>query len=155
MRYRHARVLLLASQTWTCDRIAEALGLPVNTVRHLIETFNQGGLEAVTPRSRSGGRPPAYGSDVAEAAEDLLRQPSPPDEGPTTWSVPPHACEEYGVEAGKRGQTYGPFPLGLSSRCIYLDSHRDALKGTRIGRSPATRHWRRISASPGCTAPVC
>ena len=87
VRYRHARVLLLASQAWTCDRIAEALGLHVNTVRHLIEAFNQGGLEAVTPRPRSGGRPPTYGPDVAEAAEDLLRQPPPPEEGPATWSL--------------------------------------------------------------------
>ena len=74
VRYRHARVLLLASQTWTYDRIAEALGLHVNMVRHLIEAFNQGGLEAVTPRPRSGGRSPTYASDVAAAAEDLLRQ---------------------------------------------------------------------------------
>lgn len=87
VRYRHARVLLLASQSWACERIAEALGLHVNTVRTLINTFNQGGLEAVTPRPRSGGRPPTYGSDVGEAAEDLLRQGPPPEEGRATWTL--------------------------------------------------------------------
>ncbi len=87
VRYRHARVLLLASKTWTCDRIAEALGLHVETVRHLIEAFNQGGLEAVTPRPRSGGRPPSHGAEAGEAAEDLLRHEPPPEEGRATWTL--------------------------------------------------------------------
>ena len=87
VRYRHARVLLLASKSWTSEQIAEALGLHIDTVRALIKGFNEGGLDAVTPKPRSGGRPPTHGSDVGEAAEDLLRQPPSPEEGPATWSL--------------------------------------------------------------------
>jgi transposase len=85
--YRHARVLLLSEKRWGCARIADALGLHVETVRAIIKAFNEGGLDAVTPRPRSGGRPPTYPPEVGEAAEDLTRQEPPPAEGRATWTL--------------------------------------------------------------------
>jgi transposase len=87
VRYRRARVLLLSDERWKCARIAEALGLHVETVRGIIKAFNEGGIDGVTPQPRSGGRPPKYSSDVAEAAEDLTRQEPPPAEGRATWTL--------------------------------------------------------------------
>ena len=87
VRYRRARVLKLSEARWQAVRIAEALGLHVETVRSLIKAFNAGGLDAVTPRPRSGGRPPTYPPEVAEAAEDLTRQDPPADEGRATWTL--------------------------------------------------------------------
>lgn len=87
VRYRRARVLLLSAERWRCARIAEALGLHVETVRGLIKTFNEGGLDAITPRPRSGGRPPTYSPEVGEAAEDLTRQDPPPEERRGTWTL--------------------------------------------------------------------
>jgi len=85
--YRHARVLLLSAQGWRCARIAEALGLHVQTVRDLIKAFNADGLDAVTPRPRSGGRPPTLPPETGEAAEDLTRQDPPLEEGRGTWTL--------------------------------------------------------------------
>ena len=64
VRYRHARVLLLACQGWLCERITEPLGLHVDTIRAFINVSNDGGLEAVTPKPRSGDRPPTHGAEA-------------------------------------------------------------------------------------------
>jgi hypothetical protein len=61
--------------------------LHTETVRDVIEAFNEGGIEAITPRPRSGGRPPRHGEEVAEVAEDLIHQ-GPPEEGESaTWTL--------------------------------------------------------------------
>lgn len=57
VRYRRARILRLSEANWKCRAIAEALGLHVETVRQTIKGFSQGGVAALSPRSRSGGRP--------------------------------------------------------------------------------------------------
>lgn len=57
VRYRRARILQLSEANWKCRIIAEALGLHVETVRQTIKDFNQGGVAAIAPRPRSGGRP--------------------------------------------------------------------------------------------------
>jgi transposase len=87
VRYRRARVLLLSEDCWKCARIAEALGLHVETVRSIVKAFNEGGIDAVTPQPRSGGRPPTYPPQVAEAAEDLTRQEPTSGEGRGTWTL--------------------------------------------------------------------
>ena len=56
VRYRRARMLRLAEANWKCVAIAEALGLHVATVRQTIKDFNKGGIAALAPRPRSGGR---------------------------------------------------------------------------------------------------
>jgi hypothetical protein len=56
-------------------------------VRWTIKTFNEGGMEAITPQPRSGGRPPGYTQEVAEVAEDLARQEPPSQEGRATWTL--------------------------------------------------------------------
>lgn len=87
VRYRRARVLLLSEERWQCARIATALGLHVETVRGIIKAFNEGGIEAVTPRPRSGGPPRKYPSDVAEAAEQLTHEEPPSEQGRATWTL--------------------------------------------------------------------
>lgn len=87
VRYRRARILRLSAAGWKCAAIAEALALHVATVRWIIKAFSEGGIPAVTPQPRSGGRPPRYSDEVAEAAEDLIRQGPPPDEGRATWTL--------------------------------------------------------------------
>lgn len=54
--YRRARILRLSEAHWRCPAIAEVLGLHVETVRQIIKDFNEGGVPAIAPRPRSGGR---------------------------------------------------------------------------------------------------
>lgn len=55
--YRRARILRLSEMGFRCAYIAEVLGLHVETVRWTIKTFNKGGIAAIAPQPRSGGRP--------------------------------------------------------------------------------------------------
>jgi transposase len=87
IRYRRARILRLSEQGWNCPAIAEALALHPESVRWVIKTFNKGGIEAITPQPRSGGRPPGYTQEVADAVRDLARQKPPDDEGRATWTL--------------------------------------------------------------------
>lgn len=88
VRYRRARILRLSEGNWRCPAIAEALGLRVETVRLTIKSFNEGGIPAITPRPRSGGRPARLSTpEVAETAEDLVRQAPPTEEGRATWTL--------------------------------------------------------------------
>ena len=54
--YRRARILRLAEQSWQSEAIADVLGVHVETVRQVIKDFNKGGIDAIAPRPRSGGR---------------------------------------------------------------------------------------------------
>ena len=54
--YRRARILRLAEQNWQSEAIADVLGVHVETVRQVIKDFNKGGMDAIAPRPRSGGR---------------------------------------------------------------------------------------------------
>ncbi|NIV33988.1 MAG: IS630 family transposase [Anaerolineae bacterium] len=85
--YRRARILRLSEADWRCPAIAEVLALHVETVRWTIKTFNEGGIEAITPQPRSGGRPPGYTQEIADVAEDLARQEPPGQEGRATWTL--------------------------------------------------------------------
>lgn len=87
VRYRRARILRLSVARWKCAAIAEALALHVETVRTIIKAFNEGGIPAITPEPRSGGRPPRYSAKVADVAEDLVREGPPSDEGRATWTL--------------------------------------------------------------------
>jgi transposase len=86
-RYRRARTLRLSEAKWKCQTIAKALGLHIETVRLIIKAFNEGGIPAITPRPRSGGRPPGYTEEVAEVAEELVRREPPAEEGRATWTL--------------------------------------------------------------------
>lgn len=55
--YRRARILRLSEAGWKCATIAEVLGLHIETVRETINEFNEGGITAIAPQPRSGGRP--------------------------------------------------------------------------------------------------
>lgn len=57
VRYRRARIVRLSESGWKAAEIADALGLHVEIVRQTIKDFNKGGIPAITPRPRSGGRP--------------------------------------------------------------------------------------------------
>lgn len=85
--YRRARILRLSATGYTCPAIADLLGLHVATVRDTIQRFNEGGIPAITPRPRSGGRPRYYDEAVAETAENLARQGPPPEEDRATWTL--------------------------------------------------------------------
>jgi transposase len=85
--YRRARILRLSEADWRCPAIAEVLALHVETVRWTIKAFNEGGIEAITPQPRSGGRPPGYTQEVADVAEDLARQEPPDEEGRAAWTL--------------------------------------------------------------------
>ena len=87
IRYRRARILRLSETNRRCPAIAEVLALHVETVRWVIKTFNEGGIEAITPQPRSGGRPPGYSQEVADVAKDLARQGPPDEEGRATWTL--------------------------------------------------------------------
>ena len=54
--YRRARILRLAEQNWQSESIADVLGVHVETVRQVIKDFTKGGIDAIAPRPRSGGR---------------------------------------------------------------------------------------------------
>lgn len=54
--YRRARILRLSETGWKCAAIADALDLHVETVRQTIKDFNEGGIPALAPQPRSGGR---------------------------------------------------------------------------------------------------
>ena len=54
--YRRARMLRLSERGWQCADIADVLGVHVETVRQLVKDFNKGGIDAIAPRPRSGGR---------------------------------------------------------------------------------------------------
>lgn len=88
VRYRRARMLRLSEANWRCPAIAEGLGLHVETVRLTIKSFNEGGIPAIAPRPRSGGRIARLSTpEVAEAAEELARQGPPAEEGRATWTL--------------------------------------------------------------------
>jgi len=55
--YRRVRILRLSEMGCKCTFIAEVLGLHVETVRGTIKDFNEGGVAAIAPQPRSGGRP--------------------------------------------------------------------------------------------------
>ena len=55
--YRRARILRLSEMGCRCAFIAKMLGLHVKTVRGTIKAFNEGGVVAIAPQPRSGGRP--------------------------------------------------------------------------------------------------
>lgn len=55
--YRRARIVRLSASGWKAADIADVLGLHVESVRQTIKDFNKGGIPAITPRPRSGGRP--------------------------------------------------------------------------------------------------
>lgn len=55
--YRRARILRLSEAGWKCAAIAEVLGLHIATIRETIKEFNEGGIAAIAPQPRSGGRP--------------------------------------------------------------------------------------------------
>lgn len=57
VRYRRARIVRLSANGWKAAEIADALGLHVENVRQTIKNFNEGGIPAITPQPRSGGRP--------------------------------------------------------------------------------------------------
>ena len=54
--YRRARILRLSAAGWQCVEIAAVLGVHVETVRMTVTDFNEGGLPAIAPQPRSGGR---------------------------------------------------------------------------------------------------
>lgn len=85
--YRRARILRLSRARWKCPAIAEALALHAETVRDVIKAFNEGGIPAIIPEPRSGGRPPGYTPEVAQVAEELVRQEPPVEEGRATWTL--------------------------------------------------------------------
>ncbi len=87
VRYRRARILRLSHARWKCPAIAEALALHAETVRDVIKAFNEGGIPAITPDPRSGGRPSGYTEEVAQVAEELVRQEPPAEEGRATWTL--------------------------------------------------------------------
>lgn len=87
VRYRRARILRLSHARWKCPAIAEALALHAETVRDVIRAFNEGGVPAITPDPRSGGRPSGYIEEVAQVAEELVRQEPPAEEGRVTWTL--------------------------------------------------------------------
>jgi len=87
VRYRRARIVQLSARRWKCPAIAEALALHAQTVRDVIVAFNEGGIAAITPQPRSGGRPPGHSEEVGQAAEDLVRQGPPPEAGRATWTL--------------------------------------------------------------------
>lgn len=87
VRYRRARMLRLSEAGRRCPAIAEVLALHVETVRWVIQAFNEGGIAAITPQPRSGGRPPRHGGEVAEVAEELVRQEPPAEAGRATWTL--------------------------------------------------------------------
>ncbi len=89
VRYRRARILFLSEAGWKCPAIAAALGLHIETVRDVIQAFNEGGIEAITPQPRSEGRPPRYPPEVAEAAQDLVSGNLPQKKGERAgpWTV--------------------------------------------------------------------
>ena len=87
VRYRRARILRLSEDRWRSPAIAGALALHVETVRDVIQAFNEGGIPAIAPRSRSGGRPPSHGEEVAKVAENLVHQGPPEEEGRATWTL--------------------------------------------------------------------
>jgi transposase len=87
VRYRRARVLRLSETDWRCPAIAQVLALHPETVRWVIKAFNEGGIEAITPQPRSGGRPPGYTQEVADVAEDLARQEPPEAADRATWTL--------------------------------------------------------------------
>ena len=87
VRYRRARVLSLSETDCRCPAMAEVLQLHPETERWVIKAFNEGGIEAITPQPRSGGRPPGYTREVADVAEDLARQEPPEAEGRATWTL--------------------------------------------------------------------
>lgn len=80
-------MLRLSAAKWKCAAIAAALALHTETVREVIKAFNEGGISAITPEPRSGGRPSGYQQEVGEAAEDLARQEPPPEIGRATWTL--------------------------------------------------------------------
>ena len=54
--YRRARILRLSEAGWKGAVIAEVLGLHIETIRETIKEFNEGGIKAIAPQPRSGGR---------------------------------------------------------------------------------------------------
>lgn len=54
--YRRARILRLSESGWECADIASVLGIHIETVRRVITNFNEGGMSALVPQPRAGGR---------------------------------------------------------------------------------------------------
>jgi len=84
IRCRRARIQRLSEAEWRCPAIAGALALHAETVRWVVKVFNESRIPAITPRPRSGGRPPGY---TEEVAEDLVRQGPPAEEGRATRTL--------------------------------------------------------------------
>lgn len=88
IRYRRARMLFLSEKGWKCPEIAEVLGIHAETVRDTVQQFNEGGLEAITPRPRSGGPQGGKLSDeMRSQVEESIHAGPPAEQERGTWSL--------------------------------------------------------------------
>ena len=88
VRYRRARIIFLSEMDWKCPAIAEVLGTHAETVRNAIQQFNEGGVNAITPRPRSGG--PQGGKlteEMRTEVEEHIHAGPPADQHRATWSL--------------------------------------------------------------------
>lgn len=88
IRYRRARMLFLSAKGWKSPEIGDVLGIHAETVRDTIQQFNEGGLEAITPRPRSGG--PQGGKlseEMRSQVEESIHAGPPAEQQRATWSL--------------------------------------------------------------------
>lgn len=88
IRYRRARMLFLSAKGWKSPEIGDVLGIHAETVRDTIQQFNEGGLEAITPRPRSGGPQGGKLSDkMRSQVEESIHAGPPAEQQRATWSL--------------------------------------------------------------------
>jgi transposase len=88
VRYRRARILFLSEEDWKCPEIADVLGIHAETVRDTIQRFNEGGVEAINPRPRSGGSQRGkLSEEMRSQVEESIHAGPPAEQKRATWSL--------------------------------------------------------------------
>ncbi|MEN6519753.1 MAG: helix-turn-helix domain-containing protein [Armatimonadota bacterium] len=81
--HRRSRIILLSAQRRSANEIAEVVGLHPNSIRLVIRSFNENGIDSISSKAKSG-RLRAFGTDVQDKIVELLR----------------HKPTDYGIESG-------------------------------------------------------
>jgi transposase len=71
--YRRLQVIALSAQKYTVQKLSEMFRLCQATIRNYIHTYNEGGLETLTPK-KSPGRPPKVAHWTKEDWDKVLER---------------------------------------------------------------------------------
>lgn len=81
--YRRSRILLLSAQGRTVNEIATQVGMHSNSIRMVINSFNEAGIDSIKPKLKAG-RPRKFDESCSDRIIELVR----------------HEPTDFGIQSG-------------------------------------------------------